>query len=251
MAIEIPNNNQEMITLRRSVAPTVTTLSPEHLELNRQLVNEGFEMMVKLLFTEPYQRPLMERLSILRDHIRERLPYPISPRMLSAAFSAHIEAEKFSEAALLALREQDRLGTDSALHMFAHSFDISSGVITACHRFVILEDELNGRTSSGIERRNQMARVMGMRLPAADFAIVYGESIFYAKNLAELLRKDTSAIPGTILFTDLIARLEEGQFVPGILPESFRKLVILGVEDAKRFYEEIYPFSTEALLPSA
>lgn len=246
MAIEIPRNDQEMIELRRSVASTVT-LSPQHLELNRQLVNEGFERMVKPLFTEPYKRPLMERLSILRDHIRGRLPYPISPRMLSATFAAHIEVEKFSEAALLALREQDMLGTDSALHMFAHSFDISSGIVTACHRFVILEDELNGRTSSGIERRDQMAWEMGMRLPAANLAIFYGESMFYAKNLADLLRKDTSATPGTILFTDLKARLEEGQFVPGILPESFRELVVLGVEDAKRVYEKIYPFSTEAL----
>lgn len=251
MAIEIPSNNQEMITLRRSVASTVT-LSPQHLKLNRQLVNEGFEMMIKPLFTEPYQRPLMEHLSNLSDHIRERLSYPISPRMLSAAFAAHIEAEKFSEAALVGLREQNRLGTDIALHMFAHSFDIASGILTACHRFVIVEDELNGLTSSGIERRDQMVREIGIRLPAADLATVYGESIFYAKNLAELLRnEDTSATPGTILFTDLIARLEEGQFVPGILSESFRGLVILGVEDAKRVYENIYPFSTKALLSSA
>lgn len=249
MKIEIPENHYKMIDLRQRLAATVT-LSPEHLALNRLLVDEGYKMEIEPLFTGRGKRPLMEHLSALRTHLGGSLSYPVSARLLSAGFLLGSEAEKFYQAAIEGLRQQESLGSDIACHMFAHQFDIWSGIITAAHGIIMVEDELNGLTLPSIERRNQMAEKIGIRLPPWELAVVYGESTAYAKELTELLDKDQSDTPGSLLFTDLILRVESGQFVPGILPESFRELVILGVEDSQRIYERIYPVAEQVLTSS-
>lgn len=224
MNIEItPEIYHEMIDLRKRIASEVT-LTPQYLELNRRILNDSFEMYVQPMFAEANRKPLMADLSSLREHQKTSLPYSASARLLAAAFLIGTESENLFQLALEGIGCQDKLGIDKALHMFAHNFDIASGIFTAAHRFVIVEDELNGLTSDGIERRDQMARSIGIRLSAAELVDVHGESIFYARELAELVINDDSVIPGTKLFTDLITRVEEGQFVPGILPESFKEL---------------------------
>ena len=75
-----------------------------------------------------------------------------------------------------------------------------------------------------------------------DHAEVYGESIAYAKDSVDLSSKDNSDTPGIKLFEDLMDKVEAGLFVPGILVESFRELVILGIEDAKEVYIPIYRY---------
>lgn len=248
MSIEIPSNFKEMVDLRVSIAPRVT-LPPQFLDLNKQLVDQGFEMMVRPFFTgsDEMKANLFEQLSFLVGRIRARVSYPISANHLSAAFVASSEVGRFEDAALEGLRQQKRLGEDMALHMFAHGFDISAGITTATQRIFMVEDELNGFTSAGIERRDQSVREAGVRISAADFAVVYGESTAYARELAKLLREDKSPLSGTILFTDLITRVREKQFVPGILPESFPDLVVVGIVDAQRVYEIVHPYALEAV----
>ena len=243
MGIEIPTNDNETIDLRESIAETVT-LTPEDLKLNKELVDLAYEMEIVPLLQEEDQRSLLQHLSSLKKRLQTRLPYPISEKLLLGSFLVSSEITRFSAAALEGIRYQDRIGTDNALRMFAQQFDISAGVTTATHRILIVEDELNGQTTSGIERRDRLASGAGIITSPSEFAVYYGESIAYARELVELLRDDDSPTPGAKLFTDLVTRVRDGQFIPGILLSSFPDLVILGIEHSQRVYEAVYPVAS-------
>lgn len=248
MIPEIDWMNPELVDKRQEIAPQVT-LSPQNLEYNRQLLAEDCVRYTQL--EEEEQRPLLAHLIALRAHLPTVKSYPISARLLTAYFVLSTEGEKLLGTAADVLNQEAELGTNMANHLFAHNFDIASGVIAAVDRIVIVEDELNGLTTQRIERRDQLAREGSHGLPLAEFAEVYGESIAYAKDSVDLLSQDKSATPGILLFKDLIDKVKAGQFVPGILPESFTELVLLGMEDTMEVYQTVYPLAARLISPTS
>lgn len=237
MNAEIDWLSPDMIDRRQAIAPLVT-LPPEQVEFNRQSLLTDRQRYDKL--NEIGQRPFQELLVSLKQQLKASHSYPVSARLLSAAFLLNTEAQKTGGAAVDILEQQGTLNTKTINHVFAHQFDIASGIIVAADRVIIVEDELNGLTAQRIERRNQLAIAGGFSPTLAGYAEIYGESTAYAKDSADLLAIDDSDTPGIKLFEDLINKVKAGQFVPGVLTESFRELVILGMEDAKAVYQSVY-----------
>lgn len=174
--------------------------------------------------------------------MKEELPYPISAPLLAASFMYGFSTGMFIDK----LQEIDQIGDPVAEMLFAQCFDIHSGATIATSRFINVEEELHDRTTERIEGSEQgWQQESGLSTIPVEFAQSYAEKLMEAKRLTDLYRNDLSTIPGIVLFDDLTESIKRGESIPGILPISFRELVLLGVEDAKRMYGLIHPFASQ------
>lgn len=239
MNLEIDWSDPWLINKRVELAGKVS-LSQSHLEFLRGELQE-FNGRYKNL-EEEEQRPLLDNLTSFRKGIQKAKPFPISARLLTVMFILNTEGQAIRGTAAWALSNPPELDTDTINHLFAHYFDISSGIISAVDRINIIEDEIHGLTLQRVEEENQSARKDGLLVPITMYGEIYGESIAYARESAKLLFEDMSNTPGLVPIMDLITRTQAGEPIPGILDESFRELVVLGMEHTKEIYPPLYKY---------
>ncbi len=235
----------------------IDTLPEWQLSERKQHLESDFDTIFEALQADQdiVEESLTEVLKGIKEAHQQTLLYPIPAPLLAAYFIKTSSIGLF----INRLQEIDEfedpmpMGYPVAEMLFAQYFDIHSGAMIATNRFIIVEEELHGKTAERIEKIDQgWQQETGVSTTPVEFAQSYGEKIMEAKRLADLYRtslnnNDPLIIPGIVLFNDLMDSIKRGESVPGVLPISFRELILLGIADTKRMYKLIYPFADLAV----